>query len=54
MMADRSPEDEDFASQSMLSRFENFVTPRSLPWLEEWFLDRFVNLFEEPRHAPRL
>ena len=48
LLADRSPEDADLASQSTLSRFENFVTPRSLLRLEEFFLDRFVNSFEEP------
>ena len=48
VLADRSPEDEDLASQSTLSRFENFVTPRSLLRLEEWFIDRFVNSFQEP------
>jgi hypothetical protein len=48
LLAGRSPEDEELASQSTLSRFENFVTPRSLIRLEEWFIDRFVNSFAEP------
>jgi hypothetical protein len=53
LLADRSPEDADLASQSPLSRFENFVTPPSLLRLEKFFLDRFVNSFEEPhRHLP--
>jgi hypothetical protein len=36
------------ASQPTLSRFENSVTPNSLLRLEELFIDRFVNSFEEP------
>jgi hypothetical protein len=48
LLADRSPEDEDLASQPTLSRFENCMTPRSLLRLEQWFLDRFVDSFDEP------
>jgi hypothetical protein len=48
LLADRSPEDEHLASQPTLSRFENSVTPSSLLRLEELFIDRFVNSFEEP------
>lgn len=47
LIADRSPEDDDLASQPTLSRFENSISPRSLLQLEEWFLDRFVNSFAE-------
>ncbi|MCL4202453.1 MAG: transposase [Pirellulaceae bacterium] len=43
---------QDLASQPTLSRFENSVTPRSLLRLEEFYLDRFVNSFEErPREV---
>ena len=48
LLADRSPEDEDLASQPTLSRFENAVTPKSLLQLEKWFIDRFVNSFDTP------
>jgi hypothetical protein len=48
LLADRSPEDDDLASQPTLSRFENAVTPRALLRLEEWFVERFVNSFDEP------
>ena len=48
LLADRLPEDDDLASQPTLSRFENSVTPRSLLRLEEWFIERFVNSFDEP------
>ena len=48
LLADRSPEDEDLASQPTLSRFENAVTPKSLLQLEKWFIDRFVNSFDAP------
>lgn len=48
LLADRSPDDDDLASQPTLSRFENNVTARSLLQLEDWFIDRFVNSFEEP------
>ena len=48
LLADRLPEDDDLASQPTLSRFENAVTPRSLLRLEDWFIERFVNSFDEP------
>jgi len=48
LLADRSPDDDHLASQPTLSRFENTVTPRQLLRLEEWFVDRFVNSFDEP------
>jgi len=48
LLVDRSPEANALASQSTLSRFENFVTPRSLLRLEEWFIERFINSFDEP------
>lgn len=48
LLADRLPEDDDLASQPTLSRFENGVTPASLLRLETWFIDRFINSFDEP------
>jgi Transposase DDE domain group 1 len=48
LLADRSPEDDDLASQPTLSRFENAITPRSLLKLEEWFLEQFVQSFAKP------
>ena len=48
LLADRLPEDADLASQPTLSRFENAVTPKALLQLEDWFLERFVNSFEQP------
>jgi len=46
LLAGRSPNDDDLASQPTLSRFENSVSPGSLLRLEEWFLQRFVSIFE--------
>ena len=48
LLADRLPDNDDLASQPTLSRFENAITPRSLLRLEDWFIDRFVNSFDEP------
>ncbi len=48
LLAGRSPDADDLASQPTLSRFENAITPRSLLRLEEWFIERFVNSFDEP------
>ena len=48
LLADRLPEDDDLASQPTLSRFENSITPRSLLRLEDWFIERFVNSFDQP------
>ena len=48
LIANRLPDDLDLASQPTLSRFENSVTPSSLLRLEEWFIQRFVDSFEEP------
>ncbi len=48
LLADRSPDDADLASQPTLSRFENSVTPADLLRLEEWFIKRFVDSFDEP------
>lgn len=48
LLANRSPDDDDLASQPTLSRFENSITPRSLLRLEDWFIERFVNSFDQP------
>ncbi len=48
LLANRLPEDDDLAHQPMLARFENSATPTSLLRLEEWFIERFVNSFDEP------
>lgn len=48
MIADRLPNDDDLASQPTLSRFENAVTPGDLLRLEDWFIQRFVDSFDEP------
>jgi hypothetical protein len=48
LLAGRLPDDDDLASQPTLSRFENAVTPGALLRLEEWFIERFVNSFDEP------
>jgi hypothetical protein len=48
LLADRLPDDDDLASQPTLSRFENAVDARSLLRLEDWFIEQFVNSFDEP------
>jgi hypothetical protein len=48
LIAGRSPEDRDLASQPTLSRFENSITPRSLFNLQDVFLDQFIASFGEP------
>src|SRR5262249_26691737 len=51
LLADRSPEDDDLASQPTLSRFENAISIRSLKRLRDVFLDQFIASFENPpRH----
>src|SRR5262249_45522379 len=51
LIADRSPEDDDLASQPTLSRFENQITIASLKRLRDVFLDQFIASFETPpRH----
>lgn len=47
MIVDRLPDDDDLASQPTLSRFENAVTPADLLRLEDWFIQRFVDSFDE-------
>lgn len=48
LLVGRLPDEEDLASQPTLSRFENAVTPRDLLNLEAWYLQRFVDSFDEP------
>lgn len=48
LLAGRLPDGDDLASQPTLSRFENAVTPHDLLNLEAWFLQRFVDSFQEP------
>jgi hypothetical protein len=48
LIADRTIQDDDLASQPTLSRFENSIPPAALLALEEWFIQQFVDSFEEP------
>ncbi len=48
LIAGRTPEDRDLASQPTLSRFENTVDVASLNRLRDVFLDQFIASFEEP------
>jgi hypothetical protein len=51
LLAGRSPEDDDLASQPTLSRFENAISIPSLKRLRDVFLDQFIASFESPpRH----
>src|SRR5439155_8844088 len=51
LVAGRSPDDNDLASQPTLSRFENAVTPADLLRAEAWFLEQFILSFETPPHS---
>lgn len=51
LIAGRSPEDDDLASQPTLSRFENSINIASLYRLRDLFIDEFVASFQSP---PRL
>ena len=48
LLAGRSPEDADLASQPTLSRFENAIDCRSLMNLQEVLIDQFLTSFAEP------
>jgi len=48
LVADRSPEDTDLASQPTLSRFENTISIKSLKRLRDVFLDQFIASFDTP------
>jgi hypothetical protein len=51
LVADRSPEDDDLASQPTLSRFENAISIKSLKRLRDVFIDQFIASFDTPpRH----
>lgn len=47
LIANYDPGDDDLASQPTISRLENAVTAGDLLRMEDWFLDRFVESFEE-------
>src|SRR5215212_4078028 len=48
LIADRSPEDDDLASQPTLSRFENQINIASLKRLRQVFVDEFIASFARP------
>jgi hypothetical protein len=51
LVADRSPDENDLASQPTLSRFENAISIKSLKRLRDVFLDQFIASFDTPpRH----
>ena len=51
LLADRSPEDDDLASQPTMSRFENAISIKSLKRLRDVFIDQFIASFDRPpRH----
>jgi hypothetical protein len=51
LVAERSPNDSDLASQPTLSRFENAISIKSLKRLRDVFLDQFIASFDTPpRH----
>jgi hypothetical protein len=50
LIANRSPDDADLASQPTLSRFENAISIRSLKRLRDVLIDQFIASFVEPPH----
>ena len=52
LVADRSPEDDDLASQPTLSRFENAISISSLKRLRDVFIDQFIASFASPPRQP--
>ena len=48
LIAGRSPEAADLASQPTLSRFENAIDVRSLRRLQDVFIEQFIASFDEP------
>ena len=48
LVAGRSPDDEDLASQPTLSRFENSISVDSLFRLRDVMIDQFIDSFAEP------
>ena len=52
LIADRSPEEDDLASQPTLSRCENQINIASLKRLRKVFVDQFIATFVEPPLSP--
>lgn len=51
IVANRSPNESDLASQPTLSRFENAISIQSLKRLSDVFIDQFIASFDmPPRH----
>jgi hypothetical protein len=50
LVADRSPDEGNLASQPTLSRFENAISIPSLKRLRDVFLDQFIASFDTPPH----
>jgi hypothetical protein len=48
LIADRSPEEDDLASQPTLSRFENQINIASLKRVRQVFVDQFIASFAQP------
>ncbi len=48
LIAGRSPDDDDLASQPTLSRFENAISIKSLKRLRDVFIDQFIASFDTP------
>ncbi len=48
LIADRSPDDDDLASQPTLSRFENQINIASLKRVRQVFVDQFIASFAQP------
>ena len=48
LIAGRSPNDADLASQPTLSRFENAISIKSLKRLRDRFIDQFIASFDSP------
>lgn len=51
LVAGRAADADDLASQPTLSRFENGVTAADLLRLEAWFLEQFIQSFDQPPHS---
>ncbi|MEM6692656.1 MAG: IS1380 family transposase [Planctomycetota bacterium] len=47
LIAGQSPDGDDLVSQPTISRLENSVTARNLLDMEDWFIERFVESFEQ-------
>ena len=48
LIADRATDEDDLASQPTISRVENRITPADLLRLEDWFINTFVESFDQP------